>query len=425
MKRVVIGVTSLLDNLSGIGVYTLTLVQALERHFKDRDDVELKLFVRYRLFDSLEDFQNRNIVNFSDVIPPRVESLSSPPSRSFFERFRSLTPRKFITYTKHRLLGILRFFYSPLVKILLPEKFYYFLQYRFLMDIAHKRACKNFSWEVPDLYIEPGGACIPMEAKKLLGCIHDMPLCDEATWCMTEEERSVWQHYHLQKISHCDQAICFTETVKKDILKTFGWSETKVHVIYHGMRAYRQTSEDLPPNLGEFILVVGKARRKNIRRLIQAFELLPTILQRRFKIVITGLYNSRIDRKEDAVISSKNFVVNLGYVSDSLLSTLYAHARLLWWGSLAEGFGLPMLEAMHAGCVVLSSDVSCMPEILGDAGIYCNPYNAQDIAKQLEKALMDEALRTECIAKGFERVKRFDFEESMRKHIEIVEKMLD
>ncbi|WP_260321648.1 glycosyltransferase family 4 protein [Helicobacter gastrofelis] len=220
------------------------------------------------------------------------------------------------------------------------------------------------------------------------------------------------------------EAICFSECVRADILKTFGFPKEKVHVIYHGLREYReQHLEPLPPHLGEFILVVGaKAKRRNVRGLIDAFRLLSQELQSRFKIVLTGAPND-IDGY-DKQYFSQDFIINLNYVSDGLLQTLYANARLLWWGSFAEGFGLPMLEAMHVGCVVLASNVSCMPEILGDAGVYCNPYNIADIARQLEIALTDEFLRQECIKKGLERAKLFDFKESMQKHIQIVERML-
>ncbi len=83
-----------------------------------------------------------------------------------------------------------------------------------------------------------------------------------------------------------------------------------------------------------------------------------------------------------------------------------------------------MLEAMQAGCVILASDVSCMPEILGDAGVYCNPYNAQDIAQAMQRALNDENLRQTCIARGFQRVRDFNLETSMQGHMKVVEKML-
>ncbi|BCZ19356.1 hypothetical protein NHP190012_09980 [Helicobacter sp. NHP19-012] len=387
MKKIIVNASYTLGKVTGIGVYSLALIHALEKRFRDTD-VDLVYYANGKLFNDL-------------------------PS---LEKFQSLAmPNSFVKSSR------------DILKKWLP-KWLFWLACYFSYNILHKTMNRGLFQETYDLCIEPGVLGIlgiNGKTRKTLGCVHDIPPCDMEAWRCKPETYTIWEFFIFPQIRTYDQVICFTETVRKDILKTFGFSETKVHVIHHGVRSYRQTSEDLPPNLGEFILVVGKARRKNIKNLIKAFELLPAASKQRFKIVITGVENGPIDRGEDNAIASSDFVIDLGYVSDSLLSALYAHARLLWWGSLAEGFGLPMLEAMHVGCVVLSSDVSCMPEILGDAGIYCNPYNVQDIAKQLERALTDEALRTECIAKGFERVKLFDFEESMRKHIEIVEKMLD
>ncbi|WP_411710214.1 glycosyltransferase family 4 protein [Helicobacter salomonis] len=299
--------------------------------------------------------------------------------------------------------------------------FILFVKYRFLWNRNKTLRGKSF-----DLCIEAGWPIYyihPVNAKKTLVCIHDLPLCDPQSWFLSKESIALWKHYIYPKMAICTQAICFCEYVKSDILKTFHFSSECVHVIYHGLRTYRvEACESLPPNLGEFILAVGQAKRKNILRLIEAFKLLPQELQGRFKIVLTGTHNDLSE--SERWYSQQDFIVNLGYVSDALLQTLYANARLLWWGSLAEGFGLPMVEAMRASCVILASNVSCMPEILGDAGIYCNPYNAKDISKQLEIALTDESLRQECIQKGLERAKLFDFNESMQKHLEIIEQML-
>ncbi|WP_104752983.1 glycosyltransferase family 4 protein, partial [Helicobacter baculiformis] len=318
-------------------------------------------------------------------------------------------------------------YYQPLLgfaKAVLGMKFYLSLKYH-LLHFIEKQKSKKHNQKKFDLYIEPSYLGTTLNAKKTLGCIHDLPLCDEQAWFVDQEFKMRLEHLVLPKMAAYTEVICFSQCVKKEILKTFGFSQETVHTIYHGLREYRDTHlESMPSNLGEFILVVGsKAKRRNVRGLIDAFKLLPKELQNRFKIVLTGAPNN-VDT-EDEQYFKRDFIIDLGYVSDALLQTLYAHAHLLWWGSLAEGFGLPIVEAMRASLVVLASDVSCMPEILGDAGFYCNPYNATDIAKSLESALTDEALRQKCIQKGLERSKLFDFKKSMQKHLEIVERMLE
>ncbi|WP_104686474.1 glycosyltransferase family 4 protein [Helicobacter felis] len=386
MKKIVVNASILLSNLTGIGFYTLTLIQALEKHFADRNDVELKLVADGVLYDNLSALQNR----------PH----SNPHTGGF-------SFHKCLKYAQY----------------VLTQPLYSYLKYKYIFPYLERRKYQHLP--TFDLYIEPNFIAMPIRAKKTLGCIHDLPPCDKKGWVLSKDDERCWDLYVLPKMRCYDVAICFCQVVKKDILKTFKWSESRVHVIYHGLREYLDAPmEDLPSCLSQdFILVVGaKARRRNVHKLIEAFKLLPTPMQQRYQIVLTGAPNNLTDEDEEAY--KQPFIANLHYVSDAMLRVLYAHAKLLWWGSLAEGFGLPMLEAMQAGCVILASDVSCMPEILGDAGVYCNPYNAQDIAQAMQRALNDENLRQTCIARGFQRVRDFNLETSMQEHMKVVEKML-
>ncbi|WP_233702795.1 glycosyltransferase family 4 protein [Helicobacter felis] len=372
--------------LTGLGVYALTFARTLEEHFKNTD-VNLTFYANGCFYTDLNAWLNTSL----------VPQISTAPNH-------------------HRPL-------LDFAKAVLGMKLYLSLKYN-LLHFIEKQKSKKHDQKKFDLYIEPSYLGTTLNAQKTLGCIHDLPLCDEQAWFVNQELKMCWKHLVLPKMATYTEVICFSQCVKKEILKTFGFSQEAVHTIYHGLREYRDTHlEAMPSNLGEFILVVGaKAKRRNVRGLIDAFKLLPQELQNRFKIVLTGAPNN-LDT-EDEQYFKQDFIINLGYVSDALLQTLYAHAHLLWWGSFAEGFGLPMVEAMRASCVVLASDVSCMPEILGDASFYCNPYNVTDIAKSLESALTDEALRQKCIQKGLERSKFFDFKKSMQKHLEIVERML-
>ncbi|GMB96193.1 hypothetical protein NHP22001_07820 [Helicobacter sp. NHP22-001] len=391
MKEIVFNASVIKGDLTGLGVYALIFIETLEKHFEGKKDINITIYGDGKFYPNL-----RAWLSERDSSNTRLK-------------------KKFIHLIKLSLI-------KP-SKVILNQKLYLSLKYCFLNFLKKQRAKRNRK-RFFDLYIEPSYEGVSFNAQKTLGCIHDLPLCDEKAWLISQEMKIFWREAVLPIMRTYTEAICFSECVRADILKTFGFPKEKVHVIYHGSREYReQHLEPLPPHLGEFILVVGaKAKRRNVRGLIDAFRLLSQELQSRFKIVLTGAPND-ID-EYDKQYFSQDFIINLNYVSDGLLQTLYANARLLWWGSFAEGFGLPMVEAMRASCVVLASDVSCMPEILGDAGVYCNPYSVADIARQLEIALTDEFLRQECIKKGLERAKLFDFKESMQKHVEIVERML-
>lgn len=102
------------------------------------------------------------------------------------------------------------------------------------------------------------------------------------------------------------------------------------------------------------------------------------------------------------------------YIGDEELDGLYKKASLFVFPSLYEGFGLPPLEAMKRGIVVVSSNTACLPEILGDAAIYFNPLNIDDMAEKIKKALVDRDLREKLISEGFERIKKYDWQKMAR-----------
>jgi len=107
-----------------------------------------------------------------------------------------------------------------------------------------------------------------------------------------------------------------------------------------------------------------------------------------------------------------------GFVSEKELDDLYKNASLFVFPSLYEGFGLPPLEAMKRGVPVVSSNLTCMPEILGDAVLYFNPLSVDDIAEKIKNALTNRELRGELVKKGFEQVKRYSWQQMARETLE-------
>jgi glycosyltransferase involved in cell wall biosynthesis len=98
----------------------------------------------------------------------------------------------------------------------------------------------------------------------------------------------------------------------------------------------------------------------------------------------------------------------------------YNKASLFVFPSFFEGFGIPPIEAMACGCPCVVSNVASLPEVCGDAAYYVNPYDVEDIARGIETVLNDEKLRNDLIKKGFENIKRFSWQDSARKIIEII-----
>jgi glycosyltransferase involved in cell wall biosynthesis len=115
----------------------------------------------------------------------------------------------------------------------------------------------------------------------------------------------------------------------------------------------------------------------------------------------------------------------LGFVSTDMLAALYRLARVFVFPSLYEGFGLPPLEAMASGTPVITSNTSSLPEVVGDAGVLIDPLDEEALADAICRVLTDESLRRELIARGFERVRQFPWERSVKRTHEIYREVAD
>src|SRR6185295_16244885 len=169
---------------------------------------------------------------------------------------------------------------------------------------------------------------------------------------------------------------------------------------------------------GRFVLYAGNIKpHKNLERLIDAFGQLK---QRSgyddLKLLIIGdeinKYGSLRRRVEGAGV--RHEVRFFGFVPDSTLAALYRMAAVFAFPSLYEGFGLPPLEAMASGTPVVTSRISSLPEVVGDAAVLVDPYSVEDIANGLDRVLSDAALRAAMVERGYARVAQFSWERSVR-----------
>jgi glycosyltransferase involved in cell wall biosynthesis len=185
---------------------------------------------------------------------------------------------------------------------------------------------------------------------------------------------------------------------------------SKIRVIPHGARPAPPQSGTIPRET--IILSVGAIqRRKNIVRLIEAFEQTAP----EWRLVLAGSFGfdsqealQRIERG-----SRKRDIQVLGYVSDSELEDLYQRASLLAFPSLDEGFGMPILDAMARGVPVLTSNISAMPEVSGDAALLVDPTDVNAIADGLRRLSTDSELRDTLIVRGLARAKEFTWGKSV------------
>lgn len=233
-----------------------------------------------------------------------------------------------------------------------------------------------------------------------------------------------WTAYSVNK---AQGVIAISQSTKSDILKTYDIDPQKVHVVYPGINKFKTTMKGSYGIKDEYILYVGTLQpRKNIVRLIEAFKKVKsdgsgvTGLQ----LVIVGkkgwLYDEILGKAKELGIEKD--VVFTGFVPDSQLPLLYANAKCFCFPSLYEGFGFPVLEAMQYGCPVVASNVSSLPELVGDAGVLVDPQSVDSIAQGLKEVLtLKHEARMKRIEKGKKQASTFTWERAARETIDILE----
>jgi glycosyltransferase involved in cell wall biosynthesis len=255
---------------------------------------------------------------------------------------------------------------------------------------------------------------------KLIITIHDLtPLIfpQYHSW-----RRRIFFRFLLRyTIRIADAIIVDSQSTKKDVSTFLSIPENKINVVYLASDMKPQ-DDQLPPKYGingDYFLYVGTVEpRKNLLRLIEAFNQ----LDRKMKLVIVGV--SGWDNK--AIYENKNpNLIFTGYVPEKDLPRFYCNAKLLVYPSFYEGFGIPILEAMNCGCPVITSNISSMPEIAGDAALLIDPYNVEEIKRAMQRLSSDAKLRKKLIENGYQQASKFSWEKTADETIKVYEKVLD
>ena len=234
---------------------------------------------------------------------------------------------------------------------------------------------------------------------------------------------SMWMATHRS-----DRILTVSEASKRDILDYFRVPPEKIDVIYNGIdeRFGQSPPEDDIARIREryqlndpFILYAGNIKpHKNLERTIEAFHLLRRKSEfENIKLVIIGDEIAKYAALRHAVHHYKlhKYVRFFGFVPDSTLAILYRLAAVFVFPSLYEGFGLPPLEAMASGTPVITSNVSSLPEVVGDAALLVDPLQPEDIAEAMRRVLTDPALRDDLRRRGLARAQHFSWERSIKR----------
>ena len=231
-----------------------------------------------------------------------------------------------------------------------------------------------------------------------------------------------------------ERIITISRFVKDDLIKHYPFTDGKVSVTYCASEPPLEAKAKKPVVLkdvrknktGKFLLYAGSAfPHKNLETLIKAFEKLHSS-DGELKLILTGKREYYFEQLEKFADQSpaRNSIIFTGFVADEELKWLYKNASVYAFPSLSEGFGLPGLEAMAHGCPVASSNATCLPEIYGDAAIYFDPNDAEDMAGTINELLNDDELRGELIENGYQRLERYSWDKMARETLSIYQSVL-
>jgi glycosyltransferase involved in cell wall biosynthesis len=227
------------------------------------------------------------------------------------------------------------------------------------------------------------------------------------------------------------RVLTVSESSKRDILRFVDLPPEKIDVIYNAYdeRFGIEPCEEDVIRVREryqlhdqFVLYAGNVKpHKNLGRLIEAFHLVRQRGLDHLKLVLIGDEISKYAALRRAVHRHQlhKYVRFLGYLPEETLAVMYRLAAVFVFASLYEGFGLPPLEAMASGTPVVTSNLSSLPEVTGDAAVLVDPYDPRAIADGIYSVLTDDSLRRSLRAKGLARARQFSWEQSVRRVHEI------
>jgi glycosyltransferase involved in cell wall biosynthesis len=302
-----------------------------------------------------------------------------------------------------------------------------------------------------DLFHIPLNAVPLLMPKPYLVTIHDM---STLLFASQAGYRNRLRHFYLRRgLLRADRVMAVSMATCRDVEAVLGIPASRMRVVYNapdpifhapaapamarvhgddfGYPAEIQRVLDRYRIHYPFLLYVGRTNpQKNIPRLVEAFAVLRGEIQEHpiygdLRLLIIGDEISRYPALRHAVIQSRveDTVRFLGFVPIDTLRSFYQAASAFVFPSLYEGFGLPPLEAMACGTPVVCSNVSSLPEVVGDAAEIVNPENVFDIARGMREVLLDPARRKRLVERGYAQARRFSWERTAQQVLDAYEEI--
>ncbi|MCX6808226.1 MAG: glycosyltransferase family 1 protein [Candidatus Berkelbacteria bacterium] len=279
----------------------------------------------------------------------------------------------------------------------------------------------------PDVYLQPLDAIPHFAPEKSIGVIHDFAYIHFRDAYSGKQLRD--QHRALRSVVRkAARIVCVSNSTRDDLLKVHPEIKDKAVTIQLGFDQEKfhpiSDPKDVLKLNQKYILASGRIEdRKNTLRLVRAFFRLKKELQIPHKLVLAGGPGHNYKKVYQEIQNNKEFssdVVLSGHIAHDRLPDLIAGADVFAYPSLYEGFGLPLLEAMACGAAIITSKTSSMPEVAGDAAIYVNPLDENDLAEALAYFIFHPEVQASYRKRGIERSALFSWEKTAKAFLQLI-----
>ncbi len=361
--KIGLNATSLLSPLTGIGQYTYQLAKGLQK-FKD---LELSMFYANGWSTEVRDKPIKQIRNIKLLIKkfiPKTYEISRMIQQSYFNE-------------------------------------------------------RSFD-KVKGIYHEPNFLAFDY-AGPLVLTVHDLSWIHYPEMHPADRVRNMNKHFQ-KSMERASMIITDSQAIKHEIMNMFGVADTRIKSIPLGVEALFRplTESEAVPVLQQhglsfqkYILAVGTLEpRKNLSSALLAYMQLPASIRKHYPLVLVGMsgWHTSALEKQMAPLVAAGEIRQLGYLEREDLAAIIAGATTLVYPSIYEGFGLPPLEAMTCGVPVIASNVSSLPEVVGDSGLLVNPHDIDDIAQAMETLISAPDVRAASAQKALTRSAQFSWD---------------
>lgn len=280
-----------------------------------------------------------------------------------------------------------------------------------------------------DLYHEPSNVPLPFDGPLVL-TVHDLSWIRYPEMHPIERVKAMDKYFEAG-LRRATRVLTDSQFVKREIMDVFGLSADIIQPVGLGVETSfqplsqamtRQVLSNFKLQHGEYLLAVGTLEpRKNLQIALEAFLALPKVVRQRHPMVLVGMtgWNASPLKSQLAPLIASGEVRQLGYLTREDLAVVVAGACALIYPSVYEGFGLPPLEAMTCGVPVIASNVSSIPEVVGDTGVLVDPQDVKGLANAMAMLLSAKEIRASLSAKALIRSKLFSWDQCACETIDV------